>query len=82
MASRLIFICLLTVIPGIQTIAFGPAPGNVTGSIVGPDKKQVAAAKIVVEDGTHKWNLESDDKGMFQIDLPPGKYRFTIEKPH
>jgi hypothetical protein len=58
-----------------------PAAAEFRGVIVDGRSARIPKASILVEGAGNRWNLESDEGGEFNLDLPAGEYQFTIEKP-
>ena len=76
------FILGLSLMAFSQTQAQKPATAQVRGVIVDAKSGRIPKATILIEGAKHKWNLESDEDGEFKLELPAGKYQFTVEKPH
>jgi hypothetical protein len=55
-------------------------PAQFTGIIVDADSNRIPKVEILIEGGDQKWNLESDSKGEFRLELPRGVYKFQFEK--
>jgi len=53
-----------------------------SGVVVDSKPERISKASIRIEGANQRWNLESDENGEFKLNLPAGKYKFTIEKPH
>lgn len=79
---------LLTFILSLPLAAFSQSPSpkqmkaQFRGIIIDGKSGRIPKATILVEGANQKWNLISDENGEFKLDLPAGKYQFTIEKPH
>lgn len=63
--------------PSVQT-----QPSQFTGVVLDMKSKRIPNVKVLVEGANQKWNLKSDHMGEFRLDLPVGKYQFTLTKPH
>ncbi len=56
-------------------------PGMLVGLINDPVGARIANAKINIEGHNLKKEIRSSAEGVFQIDLPAGTYRISIESP-
>jgi uncharacterized membrane protein len=68
-----------TLLLGINDTSSASSPGKIKGVILDVNDARVVNAIIKVEGDELKRLLKSDDKGQFEISLPPGAYQITIE---
>ena len=89
-ASLTILILLFTgiILPGSTIVALQSpesAPAKFKGIVVDKNVARVPNASVLVESADRKWKLVSDlegeNIGEINIELPPGKYKFTVEAP-
>jgi outer membrane receptor protein involved in Fe transport len=75
-----IALALCALLSPAQTVAQGPSPGSIGGSITDNTGAAVAAATISISGPVSK-STKSNAKGEFLFDnLPPGSYRISIAK--
>jgi hypothetical protein len=53
--------------------------GTIVGKVEDPNLARIAGARIMIQNGSFKRTLESNDEGLFRVDLPVGVYRITVE---
>lgn len=84
----LVVACLLIILAplgltGASAARSAGAPeGRIKGVVLDPNYARVAGATVVVEGGPKlgfKRELESGEAGEFEIKLPAGRYRVTVE---
>jgi hypothetical protein len=57
-------------------------PTYVEGHVYAPDQSTpVAGAKVTFDSSMGSWTRQTDEKGRFGADLPPGEYPLKIESP-
>ena len=88
--SLTILILLVTgiILPGSTIVAVQDpesAPAKFKGIVVDKNIARVPNASVLVESANRKWKLVSDMEGEnigeINIELPPGKYKFTVDAP-
>lgn len=85
---HLIRILILPIIWSLPLAVFAQASApesssaQFRGVVVDSKPERISKASILIEGANRRWNLESDESGEFKLDLPAGKYKFTIGKPH
>lgn len=82
---KLIFLSfILSLLPAtfLQSSSPKPVTAQFRGVIVDSKSGRISKATILVDGTNRKWNLESNEDGEFKLNLPAGKYQFTIDKPH
>ncbi len=53
---------------------------SIFGTVVDQNSARVAGARITIQNARFKRVLQSDDAGIFQLDLPPDSYQITVEQ--
>jgi hypothetical protein len=58
-------------------------PAKFKGTVVDAYTARIPKATVLIEGANNRWNLETDeggkDVGEINVELPAGKYRFTVE---
>lgn len=67
----------------LQHVVPGPhRPFIFVGHVYAPDQTTVVPeAKVTFDSKAGSWSKQTDEKGCFGADLPPGQYPLTIESP-
>lgn len=58
-----------------------PAAVKFRGVVIDVAGAKVGGAAVTVEGGGLRRELRSDEEGEFEVELPAGAYRVTVEKP-
>ena len=84
----LVVTCLLIILAPLGEIrgstarSAGPQTGRILGVVLDRNDARVAGATVIIEGGPKldfKRELKSGEAGEFEIKLPPGVYRITVE---
>jgi hypothetical protein len=83
---------LLTSVSFLLLLSFGHAPapaqehaptvraeGTLKGLILDPNEARIPGAQITVENKKYRVDVESNDEGAFEVQLPAGEYQLKIE---
>ena len=85
MTNRILFLAhvavfvLLVFIPPVVSAQSGQT-SMLTGTVVDPNNARIVGARITVETTQFHRDVETNDEGNFQLELPPGDYHISIEK--
>jgi len=76
---------MLLVSPTTALQAAQSEPAKFTGIVVDKYVARIPKASVLIEGSDRKWSLTTDADGStigeINLDLPPGRYKFTIDAP-
>jgi hypothetical protein len=52
---------------------------SLVGTVVDKNDARIAGAAVRIENASYRKELQTDDSGLFQLELPTGSYRITVE---
>src|SRR5258705_13325303 len=52
---------------------------RLVGTVIDKNDARIAGAVIRIENASYRKELQTDDNGVFQLELPAGSYRITVE---
>jgi hypothetical protein len=55
------------------------AMSSLAGTVIDKNDARIAGAVIRIENASYRKELQTDDSGVFQLKLPAGSYRITVE---
>ena len=53
---------------------------NLVATVIDQNDARIAGAVIRIENARYRKERQTDDRGVFQLELPAGNYRITVEK--
>ena len=77
MKKRVLAILFVVAVCG----GFQTPMSRVSGLVVDVNDARIAGARITVENAEVKRTRRSNDEGRFEVEVPPGTYRITVEQP-
>jgi Carboxypeptidase regulatory-like domain len=85
---RISSLVLLALVPTILILAGQRRPvpragnsqvGKINGTVLDKNEARIAGATIEIENAKFSRVLHSNDEGYFEVELPAGMYRMTVE---
>ena len=79
-----VLVMFMAVFAGTEA-AQSSSPGHDTtmsslvGTVIDKNDARIAGAVIRIENASYRKELQTDDNGVFQLELPAGSYRITVE---
>jgi hypothetical protein len=65
-----------------QSEPLKPGTSEFRGVVLDRESVRIPKASVLIEGPDYRRKLESNADGEFKLELPAGKYQFTVEKPH
>ena len=78
-AARTIFVTLLALAFTLSVPARGERTSRLAGVVLDPNGARIPFATVTIENAAAKREAQTDDEGSFEVELPAGAYRITIE---
>jgi hypothetical protein len=80
-----VLVMLIAAFPGTVAAQASSAGHDTTMSslvatVIDKNDARIAGAVIGIENARYRKELQTDDRGVFQLELPAGTYRITVEK--
>jgi hypothetical protein len=69
----------LTTFPARPQAPAGRPVGRLTGAVVDINEARMAGASVIITGGGVTRTINTDEEGMYRIELPPGIYRLRVE---
>ena len=81
-AARVIFVLLLAatfLAAGAPGSARGERKSRIAGVVVDPNGSRIVFATVRIENAHASREVYTSDEGVFEVELPAGTYRITVE---
>jgi len=72
-------LALLVFVPPVVS-AQSSQTGTITGTVVDANNARIVSARITVESTHLRRQVETNDEGNFEVELPPDDYSISVEK--
>lgn len=84
--ARTIFVILLALAPAVLAAraaesAEGERKSRIVGVVLDPNGARIANATVRIENASASREVYTSDEGAFEVELPAGTYRVTVEAP-
>lgn len=77
--ARTIFVTLLALASALSVPAGGGRKSRIAGVVLDPNGARIASAAVRIENAGAQREALTGDEGSFEVELPAGTYRITVE---